>query len=89
MQVPLWSDNDCSHSGTVPDHPYRSQDSGIGRTQWRVVDPEPWVSVQLYLCVSADFMPPLHFLDDCYDDDACVMKKLKHDIGGRSTEACI
>ena len=53
------------------------------------IDPEPRVSVLLYLCVSAYFLPSLHFLGDCNDDDACVMKNLKHDIGGRSTEACI
>ena len=46
------------------------------------------MSVQLYLCVSAYFLSPLHFLGNCNDDDACVVENLKHDIGG-STEACI
>ena len=45
------------------------------------------MSVQLYLCVSAYFLPPLHFLGDCNYDDVCVMKRLKHDIGGMSTES--
>ena len=46
-------------------------------------------SFSINLCVSAYFLSSLHCLSDCNDDDAWVMKNLKRDVGGRSTEACI
>ena len=45
---------DCLHSGTFPDHRYRSQDSGCGRTLWRTVD--------LGICVNVLHSPYEHAL---------------------------